>query len=69
MGIEEIEVVIDKNGDVKIEVHGVTGTKCLDITADLEAALGGEVSSREMKPEADATVQEQTRDQQQLRTG
>jgi hypothetical protein len=69
MEIQEIEVVIDKNGEVKIEVHGVKGMSCLDLTADLEAALGGEVESREMTSEAYATVQEQTQDYQRLKDG
>jgi hypothetical protein len=42
---------------------------CLDLTADLEAALGGEVASREMTSEAYATVQEQIRDHQKLKDG
>jgi hypothetical protein len=69
MEIQEVEVIIDKDGEVKIEVHGVKGTSCLDITADLEAALGGEIESREMKPDAYATVQEQTRDHERLQNG
>ena len=67
MELQEVEVIIDEDGEVKIEVHGVKGTSCLDITADLEAALGGEVEAREMKPDAYATVQEQTQDRQRLR--
>jgi len=52
MEIEEVEVVIDKDGKVRIEVRGVKGPACLDITKGLEAALGGKVESREMTPEA-----------------
>lgn len=69
MEIQEIEVIIDKNGEVKIQVHGTKGTTCLDLTADLEAALGGEVISREMTTDVDATVQEQVKDQQKLKNG
>jgi hypothetical protein len=69
MEIQEIEVVIGKDGEVKIEVHGVKGESCLDLTADLEAALGGEVESRKMKSDAYATVQEETRDCQRLKDG
>lgn len=69
MELQEIEVFIDEKGEVKIEVHGVKGMKCLDLTADLEKALGGEVASREMKPEAYATVQEEVRDQEWLHGG
>ncbi len=69
MEIQEIEVVVDKNGEVKIQVHGTHGTTCLDLTADLEAALGGEVISREMTTDIDATVQEQVKERQKLKNG
>jgi len=69
MEIQEIEIIIDKNGEVKIQVHGTSGTTCLDLTADLEAALGGEVISREMTVAIDALVQEQVRQRQNLKNG
>ena len=69
MGLEEIEVFIDKDGKVRIEVHGVKGMSCLDLTKDLEDALGGEVEDREMTPEAYETVQEQVQDYQKLQNG
>ncbi len=69
MEIQEIEVVVDKNGEVKIQVHGTHGTTCLDLTADLEAALGGEVISREMTADVDAAVQEQIKERQKLKNG
>ncbi len=52
MDLQEIEVFIDKDGQVKIHVRGAKGLQCLDLTKDLEAALGGEVIAREMTPEA-----------------
>lgn len=69
MEIQEIEVFIDKNGEVRIETHGVKGMSCLDLTAGLEAALDGKVESREMTPEAYESVQEQTLTRQHLRDG
>jgi len=36
----EIEIDIDDNGNVSFRVKGVKGKKCLEITKDLEAALG-----------------------------
>jgi len=51
MELQEIEIIIDKNGQVQVHVNGVKGAACLDITADLEKALG-EVILREMTPEA-----------------
>jgi len=47
MEIQEIEVFIDAVGEVKYEVRGVKGKKCLDLTKDLEADLGGKIISRE----------------------
>ncbi len=52
MDIQEIEVTIDKNGQVQIHVLGAAGTTCLDLTQGLEAALGGQVLSRQMTPES-----------------
>jgi len=47
MNIEEIEVFIDASGEVKFEVKGVKGKKCLDITKELETDLGGKILLRE----------------------
>jgi hypothetical protein len=52
MELQEIEVIIGKDGQVQIQVRGVNGLKCLDLTRELESALGGEILSRVMKPEA-----------------
>lgn len=57
MDLQEIEVQIDKNGQIHIHVRGVKGEACLDITQALEEALGGAVIDRKMTPEAlDAPV-------------
>ena len=50
--VQEISVTIDPNGQVQLEVHGVKGESCLDITRALEAALGNVILVREMTPEA-----------------
>ncbi len=47
MEVQEVEIFIDAKGEVKYEVRGVKGQKCLDITKDLEMDLGDEVVSRE----------------------
>ena len=52
MELEEIEVVIGKDGQVQITVRGAHGTKCLELTRELEEALGGDILSRIMTPEA-----------------
>jgi hypothetical protein len=69
MDIQEIEVFIDKAGQVRIEVRGVKGTGCLDLTAALEQALGGVVESREMTPDAFESVTEQVPEWQRQRDG
>ncbi len=55
MEMQEIEVTINKDGQVEVHVRGVKGEACLDITRPLEQALGGEVILREMTPEAKET--------------
>jgi hypothetical protein len=61
MDVQEVEVIINKNGQVQIQVRGVKGTQCLDITADLEQALGGNVTLRELTPEALAELEKNPR--------
>ena len=64
MELQEIDVFIEKNGQVRVEVRGVKGMSCLDMTKDLEDALGGEVAEREMHHEAYETVQESVQERQ-----
>lgn len=52
MELQEIEVTIDKNGQVQIHIQGVQGMACLELSKDLEEALGGSVISRELTAEA-----------------
>ncbi len=52
MEIEEIEITIGKNGQVKLHVRGMKGKKCLVLTEELEKALGNEVIERKLTPEA-----------------
>jgi hypothetical protein len=64
MELQEIDVFIDADGRVRIEVRGVKGPACLDLTRELEAALGGQVESREMTSDAyEAAGQEQVTQQ------
>ncbi len=67
MELQEIEVFIAPDGTTRVEVRGVTGSACLDLTADLEAALGGEIVDRELTPEAQAALEQRTQDR--LRRG
>ncbi len=65
MELQEIDIFIEEDGQVRIEVHGVKGMSCLELTRDLEATLGGQVETREMTSEAYATSQGQVQDWQQ----
>lgn len=56
MEVQEIEVQIGKDGQVELKVRGVKGKKCLDLTAELEKALGGNVLVRELTPEAEDEI-------------
>ena len=50
--MKEIKITVDvlTNGEVTIDVDGVKGKKCLDLTNALEKKLGGDVD-RKMKSE------------------
>lgn len=52
MELQEIEIIIGPEGQVQVQVRGVQGTKCLEITKEMEEALGGQVVARIMSPEA-----------------
>ncbi len=56
--IQEIDVFISPEGEVKIEVRGVKGQKCLEITRGLENALGGKVVLREHTDEFNQNEQD-----------
>lgn len=69
MELQEIEIFIEKDGRVRIEVRGVKGKACLDLTRALEAALGDDIEAREMTPEGDETNQVQIKSERRLRNG
>ena len=69
MELEEIDVFIEKDGQVRIEVRGVKGTHCLTVTKDLEQALGGQIAQREMTPEANEPSERTEPDQQRAHGG
>lgn len=48
--MQEMEVTISPTGEVKIEVKGVAGPHCLDLTKELENQLGT-VEDRQLKGE------------------
>lgn len=46
----EIRITISPTGEVKVDVNGVIGTSCQDITRALQEALGVEIESQ-VKPQ------------------
>lgn len=50
MSKEEIEIVIDENGEVKLETKGIKGKKCEEIALVMEKVLG-RIKKKERKPE------------------
>ena len=48
--MKEVKITVDvlTNGEVTIDVDGVEGKKCIDLTKALEEKLGGDVN-RKMK--------------------
>lgn len=57
---QELEISITPEGEVKIEVKGVKGSSCLDVTKEIEEALGV-VTDREHTSEYYQQEQEQQR--------
>ncbi|HIG31174.1 MAG TPA: DUF2997 domain-containing protein [Verrucomicrobiales bacterium] len=47
MELHEIEVIIEADGEVKLQVRGLKGPACLEATKALEESLGSEVLNRE----------------------
>lgn len=67
MEFQEVEVTIAPDGTTRIEVRGLAGRGCLELTAGLEQALGGTIVARELTAEAYTVAEEQVQDQ--LRRG
>lgn len=57
MELQEVEVTIGVDGQVRLLVRGVKGKACLEVTAPLEAALGGVIAERRMTYEAEEAVE------------
>ncbi|QUS61726.1 DUF2997 domain-containing protein [Synechocystis sp. PCC 7339] len=69
MELQEINVFIDKNGEVILDINGVKGMGCLDLTQELEAILGGEVIKRELTSEAHQVEQQESQQEQEWQWG
>lgn len=67
MELQEIEIIISPDGQVQVQVRGVNGMQCLEITKEMEEALGGQIITRVMTPEALEGDQRGIDQDQQLR--
>jgi len=47
----EIEIIVDRNGNATMEVNGVVGPACEQVTEAVKAALHGAVWDEDNKPE------------------
>ncbi len=58
--LHEVEIAIAPNGDVRVEVRGMKGPGCLEVTREMETLLGAVVLERDhthefdLEPDADA---------------
>ncbi|WP_247218229.1 DUF2997 domain-containing protein [Synechococcus sp. C9] len=62
---QQVEYTIDKDGNITEKVLNATGASCLDLTAEVEAALGV-VEQRELLPsyyETPSATEETTNEQ------
>lgn len=49
--LQEVDVFILPDGRARVEIRGMKGPGCLEVTRRLEALLGGEVVDREYTDE------------------
>ena len=63
--VHEIEVVIERDGRVRLEVRGVAGPACLELTRPLEQLLGGQVVERRHTAEFDQASEQREQAQRQ----
>jgi hypothetical protein len=66
--LHEVRVSIDKDGNVSLQVNGIKGTSCLDVTKALEEALGNELE-REMTAEAYEETEQHIENRDWLQNG
>ncbi len=69
MEIQEVQVDIAADGEVRLSVRGVKGPGCLALTEALEAQLGGQVLLRELTLEHEEEAELADQASQDLRPG
>ncbi|MDI6755231.1 MAG: DUF2997 domain-containing protein [Thermodesulfobacteriota bacterium] len=50
MAKQELEIIIDENGEIQMDIKGMKGKKCLDF-AQMVAKAVGELKDKKVKPE------------------
>jgi len=66
---ERIKVVIDEEGNASLDVSGVKGKTCLDLTKELEEVLGLVKERKEKKEMHERPVNNITTNVQNIRRG
>lgn len=61
--IQEIDVYVRPDGTVRVEVRGVKGQKCLDLTKGIEELLGAQITEREQTDEFYAQEEQAVREE------
>lgn len=51
MKLEQIEVIIEPNGKIRLQTSGFSGDECLAATDEIETLLGGQIIERERTAE------------------
>lgn len=52
MKLEQIEVIIDTNGKIRLQTSGFSGDECLSATREIEELLGSQILQRERSSES-----------------
>lgn len=50
--MKQVAIIVTPTGEVRMEGHGFVGNECGPIMDQLTQAMGGLITSRELKPEA-----------------
>ena len=56
--LHEVEITIDAGGHVRVEIRGMKGPGCVELTREIEQLLGGKVLERIHTAEYDAQPDE-----------
>ena len=66
MKLEQIEVIIDTNGKIRLQTSGFSGDECLAATQKLEELLGNQLVQRERTSETYDGIHGKTSERQKI---